>query len=57
MNQNTNIKDLTANHEKEICAMLDEMNQLKQLYSKWKKKIMILSQDLKGTIGNSTVKL
>ena len=38
MNKNINIKDLIANREKEISARMDEMNQLKQLYSEWKTK-------------------
>ena len=38
MIQNTNVKDLITNHEKEISALIDEMNQLKQLYPKCKTK-------------------
>ena len=47
MNQNKNIKDLIANHEKEINAMINEMNQLKTVVFQMENKIMILSQDLK----------
>ena len=33
MIQNINVKDLIANHEKEVSAMIDEMNQLKTIVS------------------------
>ena len=47
MNQNKNIKDLITNNEKEINAMINEMNQLKTVVFLMENKIMILSQDLK----------
>ena len=43
MNQNIDIKDIIANHEKEISAMIYEMNQLKTIALQIKNKIMILS--------------
>ena len=53
MIQNINVKDLIANDEKETSAMKDEMNQLKTIVSQMENKIIILSQELKRTIGNS----
>ena len=39
MIQNINVKDLIANHEKEISAMKDEMKQLKTIVSQIENKI------------------
>ena len=45
MIQNINVKNLIANHEKEISAMKDEMKQLKTIVSQMENKIIILNQE------------
>ena len=46
--QKINIKELIKNHEKDIGAIKDEMNQLKAIISQMGKQILILNQNLEN---------